>query len=315
MPMTHNGLGTMYYGKRRIHRIKSTCPHCNATAELESYDTTLFAVVMFLPVVPLGKKRILEDCPQCRRHRVTPLKNWESAKVSAFNDVLEKLQANPDDKEPIQHALGLAAEYQDEVGFDKLADVLGGRGAKDSDIQAQLGQVYEYFSRWPEAEAAYARAMAIEPTDYLRERIAVCMLKQGRPEDAAAYVAHVFEQKDANKAWLTFWLIEGFMAKGMHEQALDLMDIRDATFPELIAIKAHVKEYRNQRRAAEKNKSSGRPVAPVYVKESSKTGFRQGSALGFLWPLLIAASLVLGLFVLYLGIAAYPGQHRYVYLV
>ena len=183
---------------------------------------------------------------------MTPLKNWESAKVSAFNDVLEKLQANPDDKETIQHALGLAATYQDEVAFDKLADVLGGRQSKDADVQTQLGGVYEYFSRWPEAEAAYARAMAIEPTDYLRERMAVCMLKQGRPEDAAVYVAHVFEQKDANKAWLTFWLIEGFMAKGMHEQALDLMDIRDATFPELIAIKAHVKEYRNQRRAKQK---------------------------------------------------------------
>src|SRR5713226_3944738 len=121
MPTVVNGLGTWYYGKRRIHRVKAACSQCNALAELESYDTTLYIVVFFVPIIPLAQKRVLENCPLCQRHRVLSLKKWEASKTQAFNDVLEKLRANPDDKTTIQTALALATVYQDAVVFDKLA--------------------------------------------------------------------------------------------------------------------------------------------------------------------------------------------------
>jgi tetratricopeptide (TPR) repeat protein len=310
MPTVINGIGTWYYGKRRIHRVKTLCTQCNSMGELESYDTTLFFVVVFIPVIPLAQKRIIDQCPYCRRHRVAPLKEWEAGKARAFNEVLEKLLANPDDKETFQAALALATMYQDETAFDKLADVLGSRLANDADVQTQLGGAYEYFSRWPEAEVAYSRAMAIAPTDDLSERLAVCMLKQDRPEEAIQYVSHVFEQKNPDKAWLSFWLIEGYMAKGLHRQALDLMDVRDQAFPSLTNEKAYVR----QRRTAEKHQHTSKPIPSEYLKESAKTGYREGSGLGFKWPKYAAAALFLGLLGLYLASAWYRGQHRQVYL-
>jgi tetratricopeptide (TPR) repeat protein len=310
MPTMINGIGTWYYGKRRIHRVKALCSQCNSLGELESYDTTLYFVVIMVPVIPLGQKRILEKCPYCQRHRMASLKEWEAGKANAFNDVLEKLQANPDHKETIQTALALATAYQDEIAFDKLADVLGGRQGNDADIQAQLGSAYEYFSRWSDAEAAYSRAMDVQPTDDISERLAVCLLKQNRPEEAIQYVSHVFEQKNPDKAWLSFWLIEGCMAKGLHEQSLDLMDVRDQAFPQF----AKEKSYLKQRRTAEKYKHSGKPIPSTYLKESSKTGYKEGSGLGFKWPKYVAAALFLGLLALYLGSAWHRGQHREVYL-
>ncbi len=311
MPSVLNGFGTWYYGKRRIHRVKGVCQFCKGLCELESYDTTLFIVAAMVPVVPVGQKRILEECKACRRHRVMPLKKWETLKAQAFNEILEKLQANPDDKETIQNALGVATMYQDEVAFDKLADVLSDRSDRDADIQAQLGGAYEYFSRWREAEAAYSKAMTINPTEEIGERLAVCMLKQNRPEEAIRYLSHVFESKDPNKAWLTFWLIEGCMAKGLHEQALELMDARDAAFPSLVAEKSHQK----QRRTAEKYKRTGKPIPSKYLGESSKTGYQEGSGLSFKWPRYVGAAVFLGLIALYLGSAFYRGRHRPVYLV
>jgi tetratricopeptide (TPR) repeat protein len=311
MPTIVNGIGTWYCGKRRIHRVKTACPHCGAFAELESYDTTLCFVVFMVPLVPLSERRILQNCPACQRHRVVKLKDWEAGKSQAFNTVLEKLQANPDDRETIQAALGLATVYQDERLFDKLADVLVGHRTDDAEIQAQLGAAYEYFSRWPDAEAAYRRSLAVEPSDDTRERLAVCLLKQGRPEEAADNVRHVFESKDPEKAWLVFWLVEGFMARGMHDEALRVMDVRDELYPKL----ARTKDYQRQRRTAEKNLKSGKPVKSAYLAESAKTGFREGSKLGFKWPKYVAAAIVLGLLALYLGVAIYRGQNRPVYLV
>lgn len=310
MPSVVNGFGTWYYGKRRIHRVKAVCSQCNSLTELESYDTTLYIVAIMVPLAPIGQKRIIEECQHCRRHRVAPLKSWEAAKAQAFTDVLEKLQANPDNKETIQGALGLATAYQDEVAFNKLAEVLGDRCDRDADIQAQLGSAYEYFSRWPEAEAAYSRSMTMQPNEEIGERLAVCMLKQNRPEDAIRYLNHVFESKNPDKAWLTFWLIEGCMAKGLHEQALALMDARDAAFPSLV----NEKSYQRQRRTAEKHRATGKPIPSVYLSESSKTGYKEGSGLGFKWPRYVAAAIFLGLLGLYLGAAWYKGRHRDVYL-
>jgi tetratricopeptide (TPR) repeat protein len=311
MPTLINGCGTWYLGKRRIHRVKMVCPSCQSFAELESYDTTLFFVIFMIPIIPLGKKRILESCPACQRHRIVKLADWEAGKSKAFGDVLDKLRANPDDRETIQMALALATVYQDEQAFDKLADVLVGQRTDDAEIQAQLGAAYEYFSRWSDAETAFTRSLAIEPHDDTRERLAVCTIKLGRPEEAIAHLRHVFDQKDPQKAWLIFWLIEGCMAKGMHEQALDLMDIRDRVFPDL----AREKSYKQQRRTAEKNKTTGKRIRSVYVHESAKAGFREGTGLGFKWPKYVAASVFVALLAFYLGVAIYRGQSRRVYLV
>src|SRR4051812_16732236 len=58
MPFIINGIGTWYYGKRHIHTYDGTCQFCGQVGPLASYDTTLFFVVVFLPVIPLGRKRI-----------------------------------------------------------------------------------------------------------------------------------------------------------------------------------------------------------------------------------------------------------------
>jgi len=312
MPTIINGCGTWYCGKRRIHRVKASCSSCNAFGELESYDTTLYFVIFMIPIIPLGAKRILESCPFCQRHRIVSLKDWEKSKANAFNAILEKLKANPDDRETIQSALGLATVYQDEIRFDKLADALAGHRTDDWEIQFQLGGAYEYFSRWSDAEDAYRRALNLQPDDdNIRERLAVALLKQFRPEEAAKHVQHAFESKDPNKAWLIYWLVDGFMAKGSHDEALRIMDVRDELFPKL----ARDKAYQTQRRNAEKNKLSGKPVRSTVLAESAKAGFREGSGLGFKWPKYVAAAIFLALIGLYLGVAFYRGENRPVYLV
>src|SRR5215468_4500572 len=105
MPTVINGIGTWYYGKRRIYRRRGVCGFCNRLGELDSYDTTLYVVVFFMPLVPLGQKRILDACPSCRRHRVLPLKTWEASKAADIDRLLEKLKENPDDRDTIVSGL------------------------------------------------------------------------------------------------------------------------------------------------------------------------------------------------------------------
>src|SRR5687768_13271195 len=114
MPHVINGVGTWYYGKRNVHRLRNVCGQCSAVTDLESYDTTLYVVVLFVPLVPIGRRRILESCPSCNQHRMMPLAEWERVKAAAVAVVLEKLRADPDDREAVLEAIAVATSFQDE---------------------------------------------------------------------------------------------------------------------------------------------------------------------------------------------------------
>src|SRR5690242_17932788 len=80
MPSTYNGIGTHYYGKKNIQKRPGPCPHCHRAVELTSYDTILWFVVVFIPLIPIRRKRIIDYCPACTRHFAVDLEKWETAK-------------------------------------------------------------------------------------------------------------------------------------------------------------------------------------------------------------------------------------------
>src|SRR5262245_11491243 len=118
MPTVVNGIGTWYYGRDRVHTLRGVCEFCQAVGDLTPYDTTEYFTFVFIPVIPLGKKRILRQCPRCQKHRVVKSKDWEEAKAKDSAAVLERLRADPNDREAVLHALGLALNYQDQGLFD-----------------------------------------------------------------------------------------------------------------------------------------------------------------------------------------------------
>jgi hypothetical protein len=134
MPTVINGIGTWYYGKRRIHTIKATCEFCGNNADLVSYDTTLFFVVFFVPIVPLGQKRILQQCSVCQQHRVLSLSKWQAAKEQDAADLMERLRQDPENRDTILRAIGYSLAYQDEPLFNKVADLAARR---PTDVQVQ----------------------------------------------------------------------------------------------------------------------------------------------------------------------------------
>ena len=40
MPVTVNGIGTKYYGKRKLRKFRGECEFCHRQAELLEYETT-----------------------------------------------------------------------------------------------------------------------------------------------------------------------------------------------------------------------------------------------------------------------------------
>ena len=68
MPSTVNGIGTHYWGKKNLYTYQGQCQACKRITSLSCYDTNLFFVVVFIPIIPLGRKRIIDHCSACTRH-------------------------------------------------------------------------------------------------------------------------------------------------------------------------------------------------------------------------------------------------------
>ena len=93
MPTVINGIGTWYYGKKRIHTIRETCEFCGHPSDLSSYDTSLFFVVFFIPIIPLQRLRVIRSCAACQKHRLISLAKWEQAKSNDSGDAASIVQS------------------------------------------------------------------------------------------------------------------------------------------------------------------------------------------------------------------------------
>lgn len=289
MPHIVNGIGTWYYGKRNVHRLRNVCSQCETVGDLESYDTTLYFVFVMIPVVPLGSKRILDECPSCHRHRAMPLAEWNRVKTEHVTGVMEKLRDDPDNRATILEAISVAATFQDEPLYDKMSATLAADRTDDAEIQAALGETSSYFARHEEAAAAYMHSLRANDDPRVREKLGVTLLRLGRPEEAKGCFRHIPEEGDPGRLWMSYQLIVALQAKGLHADALEVLGQVEAAFPPTKT----TKEWKALRKVSEKDAGRGRPVGKSLLREGKNAGTHEGSKLGARIPMLVLPLLLL----------------------
>src|SRR5262245_31974346 len=95
MPATVNGIGTHYYGKHNRAAGTATCRWCGRVGALQSYDTRLWFVIAFIPIIPLGRKRIIDQCGSCTKHLVADAHKFEQSRQLEISGSLERYRSAP----------------------------------------------------------------------------------------------------------------------------------------------------------------------------------------------------------------------------
>lgn len=153
MPSTVNGIGTHYYGKKNQSVRNAACRSCNRVGNLESYDTRLWFVIVFIPVIPLGRKRILDACPSCTRHYVVKADVYEQTKQLQTSASLDRFRRESSTDSAIEahgqllgfHEYQQAAEFR-QTALAKFPDHAGlrgdGRTAPRHVVLSRVGQTF-----------------------------------------------------------------------------------------------------------------------------------------------------------------------------
>lgn len=311
MPYTVNGFGTSYFGQSNIHRIRSQCEFCNRIGVLESYDTTLFITALFIPLIPIGKKRILDKCPTCTKHRALSLADWNQAKQDKKAELLENLQNNPNDKDSLVKALNVSIGYQDKALFHLFRETLINESTDFAEVQAALGDAHSFFGEPIQAIEAYQRSLALKDTPLVHENLGFMLLNQGKPDEAAPHLVHLLAEWTPDKLWLLQRLVVGYQADGSHTEALSLLDKVEKRYPETLKLR----EWVNLRKVSAKNEGSQKKIGdPNLVpmgnssNRDAKPGSSRNALIGF-------AAVVLAFVLWHVATALYVGNNRKVHLV
>jgi tetratricopeptide (TPR) repeat protein len=173
MPVTYNGIGTHYYGKRNLESRVGACHSCGRQGTLTSYNTTLWFVVAFIPVIPLGRKRIIDYCPACRRHYVVELKKWETAKQLEVSAALDKYRSAPSHENAIAVHQQLLKFHQT-AQADEFQKELLQKFGQQAIVHCYLGAALEHRGLHSQAEPLFAKALELRP-DLPQARAGVAM--------------------------------------------------------------------------------------------------------------------------------------------
>jgi len=199
MPATVNGIGTHYYGRKNASARRGNCEFCGRLANLTSYDTREFFCVVFVPLIPLTKYRILDQCSSCRKHRRAPLADFErdlQNSVEPLRAAVRANRTNPDAHEELVRqliAFGLLNDAEtaarasvealpNNAALNRLAgQILSMKGdlpaasafleravhfdANDSAARTSLGRAYYFQRRYDEASRQLEEARRIVPND------------------------------------------------------------------------------------------------------------------------------------------------------
>ncbi|HEY6228106.1 MAG TPA: tetratricopeptide repeat protein [Verrucomicrobiae bacterium] len=226
MPATYNGIGTHYYGKKDMERRQGSCHSCGRETTLVSYTTRLWFVVMFIPVLPLGRKRIIDYCSACTRHYAVDLHKWETAKQLEISEALDKYRTGPTHENAIAvhqqllkfHQTAQADEFQSEL-LEKFGD--------QAMVQCYLGATLEHRGLESQAEPFFAKALELRP-DLPEARVGVAMkaIRDGRLTEATALLDFLDKPGSAQLYSLgpLEYLGDVFQKTGDHESALRIYE-------------------------------------------------------------------------------------------
>jgi tetratricopeptide (TPR) repeat protein len=304
MPQVVNGCGTWYYGKKNVQQYEGVCRACHQRTTLKSYDTRLYVVFLMVPIFPLGRKRIIEECAACRRHHAASLAEYRKVQERA-RQAIDAFCRKPGDADLAEEVISACLGFRDLTSFLEVAPQLEAHQANSARILKLLAGTHDAFGRLADCERVLSAALQAEDEDETREMLADCLIRQDRPDEAAPYVQHIIDDGIPDRVDHLYQLAQAYQLRAEHDKALALFDHCERILP------AIAEDATFSRLRAESTKRLGTNVA-VKPSEVVKLTRRKASWKKFrkTAPLVLAVAVLA-----YLSLAWIQGLRREVFVV
>lgn len=309
MPQTVNGVGTWYYGKKNEHNRQGVCEFCGKPTQLKSYDTTKFFVFAFIPIIPLGEKRVIDECSCCRKHRVVSLKEWEKSLKQTLDSLYDKWIQEPNNVSAATELFKSIAYFRDVERLNCVARDVRMRCADNAQVLNALGLVYSFLNMFVEAEEFFNLSLSLKKDRDVEVNLAEALMKNLQPDKARPYLAYIIQENIKDKIYYINLLIESYQYIGDHRSALEVIEECEKAFPELVS----KKPLRIYRKKSQRNYNKSRRIKGSFIPAGS--GVNREFKISFILPKLIFPILIVFALVTYFISSFLTGLSREVYFV
>lgn len=157
------GLG--YYNRRRAGTVRGVCRKCGWHGHLRTYTATQYFALYFIPVLPLSRFRVLEQCPRCDDAFGLPQGKFDKGLAQGRAVAVAAWRATPSDP---QAALGLlqhCVDFHDRTTLAEAAEPIFQGLRTDAGVITRLAATCSYLGFDDLAQAAFLRAVELQPDE------------------------------------------------------------------------------------------------------------------------------------------------------
>ncbi|MHB8900913.1 MAG: hypothetical protein ACYC6Y_19370 [Thermoguttaceae bacterium] len=255
MPSTVNGIGTSYFLKQNRCYSIGSCENCGSLGWLSDYTTYKCVCVLFIPVIPYGRARVINYCPSCTRHRVMSHRNYADAVATQLSEAHRAWEADPANTGAVSALCNVLIATGQSNKVDELLQLtqatLPEEDAALIDLRRKIAA-----KKGQAALEAYRALVAGRPgQDGLVIEMLQLMTVIGRKKEIPPAIAEHF---DANGASVFFMANAGDLALAMkdYETATRCYDRMFALKPQLL------QDLRTNKAVRKAYKKVGRPYPP-----------------------------------------------------
>ena len=221
MPYTLNGVGTSYYGRRDLSVVQGTCSACGRLTNLSSYETTECFCVVFIPLIPLRKYRILNDCASCRRHHRVPLAEFKNQLENEIAPLRRAVERSPSDPDARVRLIETLMGYQMYVQAEAAAREAVNAHPRHAWINRLMGHLLAVRNDLAGATQFYRQAAAEAPRDAeIRFALGRNLLARGENAEAVRELGEAWRLAPDNSQAL-YLMAEALFAEKRWGEALD----------------------------------------------------------------------------------------------
>lgn len=232
MPGWIKGFGKSYRNKKDISRIESICEHCGRLGWLQSYDAREWFVFLFIPITPLKRYRILDQCHFCGRHQRLSEADFASLKQAELEPFQAALQNDPGSVETrlrLADALARLRLFRDAEAV--LAEGTD-RTASPGSLYFRMGELRAVQADSRGAAEAFRNAVNTGGVPLARRELGRALVASGEAAEAAQELeaARLASSRDGDTLWL---LALAYDKLGRHAEASPLLEQLRTMAPEL----------------------------------------------------------------------------------
>lgn len=317
MPYTLNGFGTMYYGRRDPSVVQGTCSSCGRLTRLSSYETRELICAIYIPIIPLKKYRILNDCASCSRHHRIPLADFQQHLENEVAPLRAAVERAPADPEARVQLIGGLMDYQMYSQAEAAAREALSSNPSHAGLNWLMAQLLALRNDLAGATPFYRQAATAAPKDAeIRFALGSHLLARGENTEAVRELGDAWRLAPDNSQAL-YLMAEALFKEKRWVEALDAYQQVAMRHPEMAGDSDLLRQMRQCKEAlgfplTDAERKAGRrwwPFGGGGKRRKISTAGTASSAADLKRVAVLFAIAVVGIFVVGLGMALWEQRH------